>query len=46
MYGLLKLIDTRWSADVICFILRLLRHCGSCTADVINEVTHKIFNAN
>jgi len=28
---LLKLIVTRWSADVICFILRLLRHCGSCT---------------
>jgi len=22
---------TRLSTDVICFILRLLRHCGSCT---------------
>jgi len=42
MYGLefiawLKLIVTRWSADVICSILRLLRHCGSCTdMDVIH----------
>jgi len=36
MHSLLKLIVTRWSADVICCILRLLRHCGWCTdMDVI-----------
>jgi len=37
IYSLLKLIVTRWIADIICFILHLLRHCGSCTdMDVIN----------
>jgi len=36
IHSLQKLIVTRWSADVICFILRLLRHCGTCTdRDVI-----------
>jgi len=30
IHSLLKLIVTRRSADVIWFILRLLRHCGPC----------------
>jgi len=40
IHSLLKLIFTRWSADVICFILRLLRHCGLCT-----DMDHKLGHA-
>jgi len=36
-HNLLRLIVTRGIADVVCFILRFLRHCGLCAEmDVIN----------
>jgi len=45
-HSLLRLTVKRGIADVICCILRLLHHCGSCTEmDVINSLTHRIFNA-
>jgi len=44
-----SLVITRWSADLICSILRLGLYCviaAHAHMDVINYVTHRIFNTN